>query len=59
MWEYRIAEGGLIIGEPLRGFGRLTGGIPGPWYPEIRENSEVRQDRSLRSPSETEKGPND
>jgi circadian clock protein KaiC len=31
MWEYKITEKGIIIGEALRGYRGLTSGIPGPW----------------------------
>jgi circadian clock protein KaiC len=31
MWEYKITEKGIMIGEPLRGYRGLTSGIPGPW----------------------------
>jgi len=31
MWEYKITEKGLVIGEALRGYRGLTSGIPGPW----------------------------
>ena len=31
MWEYRITDKGVVIGEPLRGYRGLTTGIPGPW----------------------------
>ena len=31
MWEYKITDRGVIIGEPLRGYRGLTTGIPGPW----------------------------
>jgi circadian clock protein KaiC len=31
MWEYKITEKGIIIGQPLRGYRGLTSGIPGPW----------------------------
>ncbi len=29
--EYQIAEDGVVIGEPMRGYRGLTSGIPSPW----------------------------
>jgi len=31
MWEYKITEKGIVMGEPLRGYRGLTSGIPEPW----------------------------
>jgi len=31
MWEYKITEKGIVMGEALRGYRGLTSGIPGPW----------------------------
>ena len=31
IWEYKITDKGVVIGEPLRGYRGLTTGIPGPW----------------------------
>jgi circadian clock protein KaiC len=31
MWEYKITEKGIIMGEPLRGYRGLTSGIPESW----------------------------
>jgi circadian clock protein KaiC len=31
LWEYKITDKGVVLGEPLRGFRALTSGIPGPW----------------------------
>ena len=46
MHEYQITRKGLIIGEPLRGYRRLTTGIPEPWSDESGQNDpELQQDR--------------
>jgi circadian clock protein KaiC len=45
MVEYQIAsEGGVIVGEPMRGYRGLTSGIPSPWSPDSGQN-----DPQLRS----------
>jgi circadian clock protein KaiC len=38
MWEYKITDLGVVIGERLRGFRGLTTGIPGPWSIESGQN---------------------
>jgi circadian clock protein KaiC len=37
LWEYKITDKGVVLGEPLRGFRALTSGIPGPWPLESGE----------------------
>lgn len=45
MWEYKITEKGVVMGEPLRGYRGLTSGIPAPWSWETGEQfSEPRSD---------------
>ncbi len=59
LWEYKITEKGVIIGEPLRGYRGLTSGIPGPWSLEFRENDpELRPDHPKLS-LESEEEPNE
>jgi circadian clock protein KaiC len=51
MWEYKITERGVVMGEPLRGYRGLTSGIPGPWSLESGQNDpEPRQDRPRSRP---------
>ena len=38
MWEYKITDRGVVIGERLRGYRGLTTGIPGPWSIESGQN---------------------
>jgi circadian clock protein KaiC len=38
MFEYRITDKGVVIGEPLRGYRALTSGVPGPWSFESEAN---------------------
>ena len=46
MHEYQITRKGLVIGEPLRGYRRLTSGIPEPWSDEVGQNDpKLWQDR--------------
>jgi hypothetical protein len=47
LWEYRITDKGVVLGEPLRGFRALTSGIPGPWALESGEQDpETGHDRA-------------
>jgi len=55
MWEYKITEKGIEIGEPLRGFRGLTSGIPGPWSDESGENYPALRDDRRRSGEEPER----
>src|SRR5687767_6866395 len=41
MWEYRISDKGMVVGEPLRGYRGLTSGIPSPWSSESGQNEPV------------------
>jgi len=38
MWEYKITDRGVVIGERLQGYRGLTTGIPGPWSTESGQN---------------------
>ncbi|MEX2175276.1 MAG: ATPase domain-containing protein [Pirellulaceae bacterium] len=38
MWEYKITERGVVMGERLRGYRGLTTGIPGPWSVDSGQN---------------------
>ena len=38
MWEYRITEKGVEIGDRLRGYRALTSGLPSPWSDETGQN---------------------
>ncbi len=38
MWEYKITEKGVVMGDRLRGYRGLTTGIPGPWSSESGQN---------------------
>jgi len=55
MWEYKITEKGIEIGEPLRGFRGLTSGIPGPWSDESGENYPALRDDRRGSGEEPER----
>ena len=37
MYEYAIRSDGLVLGQTLRGYRRLTGDIPGLWPVEIQQ----------------------
>jgi circadian clock protein KaiC len=41
MWEYKITDEGVVMGERLRGYRGLTTGIPEPWSPESGQNDPV------------------
>lgn len=46
MWEYKITDQGVVMGEPLRGYRGLTTGVPEPWSPAWgAQHPEPRQDR--------------
>lgn len=50
MWEFRITNKGVVIGETLRGYRGLTSGIPSPWSSESgKDHPEVRHDRPPQS----------
>jgi circadian clock protein KaiC len=59
MWEYKITNKGVVLGEPLRGYRALTSGIPEPWSSESGENyPEPRQDLPPeKSPRPRKKSP--
>jgi circadian clock protein KaiC len=59
MWEYKITDKGVVIGEPLRGYRALTSGIPGPWSSESGvQFPELRHERPPeRSSPSTKKSP--
>jgi circadian clock protein KaiC len=50
MWEFKITDKGVAIGEPLRGYRALTSGIPAPWSIESGQNDPepARQSRSRK-----------
>ena len=49
MWEYKITDKGVVIGEPLRGYRALTSGIPETWSYGSGENSPRAATRGPRA----------
>jgi circadian clock protein KaiC len=50
MWEYQITAGGVVVGQPLRGFRGLLSSIPGPWSVDSGQNDPLlRNDRPRHS----------
>jgi len=52
MVEYKITSKGVVIGAPLRGYGALTSGIPGPWSSESGDVPEPRTEAERDNPNE-------
>jgi circadian clock protein KaiC len=58
MWEYKITDKGIEIGEPLRGYRALTSGIPGPWsFASGEQNPTPQSDESPEASSRATKKP--
>jgi circadian clock protein KaiC len=48
MWEYQITAGGVVVGEPLRGYRGLLSSIPGPWSADSGQNDPLLRNDSPR-----------